>query len=47
MKAKITSKGQLPLPKPSRDKLGLKSGYDNLKAIKNFIQKVPLGIRPP
>ncbi|MGM0653069.1 MAG: AbrB/MazE/SpoVT family DNA-binding domain-containing protein [Bacillota bacterium] len=26
MKAKITSKGQLTLPKPLRDKLGLKTG---------------------
>ena len=26
MKAKITSKGQLTLPKPLRDKLGLKAG---------------------
>ncbi len=29
MKAKITSKGQLTLPKPLRDKLGLKTG-DNI-----------------
>ena len=29
MKAKITSKGQLTLPKPLRDKLGLKTG-DNV-----------------
>lgn len=26
MKAKVTSKGQLTLPKPLRDKLGLKTG---------------------
>ena len=29
MKAKVTSKGQLTLPKPFRDKLGLKTG-DNI-----------------
>ncbi len=29
MKAKVTSKGQLTLPKPLRDKLGLKTG-DNI-----------------
>lgn len=29
MKAKITSKGQVTLPKPFRDKLGLKTG-DNI-----------------
>jgi len=29
MKAKITSKGQITLPKPLRDKLGLKTG-DNV-----------------